>query len=91
MSNVPVDVNATFNIRGKIKPMYIRIEDEEHALHTYRIERIEYDREERFAGTTALLFCCHIRVNDYLQMIKIKYYVNTHQWVLVSEDMPAKV
>lgn len=28
--NVTVDVNATFNPLGEIKPLYVRLEDENH-------------------------------------------------------------
>lgn len=84
MSNIPVDVNATFNTQGKIKPLYVRLEDSEHALHTYKIQSIEFYREERFAGTTALLFGCYILVHDRLKMIKIKYNPKANQWILVQ-------
>lgn len=84
MINIPIDVHATFNTQGKVRPNFIRIEDEEHMLHTYKIESIEYDREEKYAGVTALLFCCNILVNDRLQIIKIKYHTKTLQWVLVQ-------
>lgn len=86
MYHMPVDVNATFNVQGGIKPLFIRLEDEEHALQTYKIENIIFCREERFAGVEVMLFCCNIRVRDCMQMIKIKYHIKTHQWVLVNEN-----
>ncbi len=85
MFHMPVDVNATFNVQGKIKPIYIRLEDEEHILQTYKIESIVYSREEKYAGVDTLLFCCNIQVGACMQMINIKYHVKTHQWVLVHE------
>ncbi len=88
MYHMPVDVVATFNVQGKIKPNYIRLEDEAHALQTYRIENIIFSREEKYAGIPVLLFCCNIMRNDSMQMIKIKYHIKTHQWVLVNEGKP---
>lgn len=85
MLHMPVDVNATFNVQGKIKPIYIRLEDEEHVLQTYKIENIVYSREENFAGVPTLIYCCNIRVGDCMQMINIKYHVKTHQWVLIPD------
>lgn len=82
--NMPVDVIATFNTCGKIKPNYVRLEDNDHMLHTYKIVDIEYDKEEKYAGTSTLLYCCNIQVNNCLQQIKIKYHIATHQWVLVQ-------
>jgi hypothetical protein len=85
MFPMPVDVIATFNVQGMIKPNYIRLEDENHALQTYKIESIIFSKEEKYAGISVLLFCCNILRGDYLQMINIKYHIKTHQWVLINE------
>ena len=85
MLNMPVDVIATFNVQGKIKPNYIRIEDEDHTLQTYKIENIIFSREEKYAGMPAIHFCCNIIRENCEQMIHLKFYVNTHQWVLVCD------
>ena len=85
MFHMPVDVIATFNVQGDIKPNYIRLEDERHVLQTHKIESIVYNKEENFAGVPVMLFCCNIRMGDCLQMINIKYHIKTHQWVMVNE------
>lgn len=85
MYHMPVDVIATFNVQGKIKPNFIRLEDDAHALQTYRIENIVFSREENYSGIPVLLFCCNILLGDCMQMINIKYHIKTHQWVLVRE------
>lgn len=82
---MPVDVVATFNVQGNIKPNYIRLEDESHTLHTYKIEQILYSKEEKYAGVPILMFCCNILQKDCMQIIHIKYHIKTHQWVLVNE------
>lgn len=86
--HIPVDVIATFNVQGKIKPNYIRLEDEDHTLRTYKIENIVYSKEEKYSGIPVLLFCCSIVRGDCLQMINIKYHIKTHQWVLVNGNNP---
>lgn len=85
MYHMPVDVIATFNVQGKIKPNYIRLEDENHALQTYKIESIVFSKEENFAGIPVMVFCCNILLEDCIQMIHIKYHIKTHQWVLVND------
>lgn len=90
MFHMPVDVIATFNVQGKIKPNYIRLEDENHALQTYKIENIVFSREEKYAGIPVLLFCCNIMLGDSMQMINIKFHIKTHQWVLVQPEEKAK-
>ena len=77
-----MDVIATFNIQGRIKPNYIRFEDEDHALQTYRIEEVVFSREEKYAGVPVLFFCCNIIVRDTLQAVNIKYHTKTYQWIL---------
>lgn len=84
MYHMPVDVVATFNVQGLIKPNFIRLEDEAHALQTYKIESIIFSREEKYAGIPVLLFCCNIMRDGCMQMINIKYHIKTHQWVLAS-------
>jgi len=85
MFHMPVDVIATFNVQGKIKPNYIRLEDETHTLRTYKIEDIVFSREEKYAGISVLLFCCNIMIDNRIQMMNIKYHIKTHQWVLVQQ------
>ncbi len=86
MYHMPVDVIATFNVQGRIKPNYIRLEDENHVLQTYKIENIVFSKEENFAGIPALVFCCNIQIEDCLRTIQVKYHIKTHQWVLVYEN-----
>lgn len=85
MFHMPVDVIATFNVQGKIKPNYIRLEDDVHTLQTYKVESVVFSREEKYAGIPVLLFCCNIKLGDCMQTINIKYHIKTHQWVLVNE------
>ena len=82
--NMPVDVVATFNTQGKIRPDYIRLEDEEHSLHTYKIKNIEYTKEETLAGIHSILFVCYISIQEIHQQIKLKYIIDTHKWMFVN-------
>lgn len=84
MVHMPVDVVATFNVQGRIKPNFIQLEDEDHVLQTYKIENIVFSREEKYAGIPVILFCCKIMQGGCMQVIHIKYHVKTHQWVLVN-------
>ncbi|MDK2808127.1 MAG: hypothetical protein PWP24_861 [Clostridiales bacterium] len=81
---IPVDVNATFNTIGEIKPVYIRLEDEAHQLHTYRIVEIEYAREDKRAGILTVVYSCYIEEENLRKPLKIAYHVSTHRWVLLS-------
>lgn len=82
--NMPVDVNATFNVEGKIRPDYIRLEDPTQALHTYKIDHIEYTKEENLAGIHSLLFVCYILVGEIRQQVKLKYLIDSHKWLFMQ-------
>lgn len=80
---LPVDVNATFNVLGDIKPIYIRLEDEEHVLHTYKIQGVEYSKEDKRAGTIMLIFVCCIEVEGMQKQLRLAYHTSTHKWTLL--------
>ncbi|MBQ2257860.1 MAG: hypothetical protein II247_04185 [Lachnospiraceae bacterium] len=82
--NVTIDANATFNPLGEIKPLYVRLEDENHELHTYKIENIEQVKEEKYAGIGSFLYVCQISVGGVLRQIKIRYYIASHKWALID-------
>lgn len=85
MYHMPIDVIATFNTLGKIKPNYIRIEDEKHTLQTLKVESIESTKEEKYGGMVAEVFTCNVKVENCMKLIRIKYHVQTHQWVMIPE------
>lgn len=82
--NVAIDANATFNPLGEIKPLYVRLEDEKHELHTYKIEHIEQVKEEKHSGIGSLLYVCQINVEGIMKQIKIRYYIASHKWALIG-------
>ena len=82
--NVTIDANATFNPLGEIKPRYVRLEDENHELHTYKIENIEQVKEEKYAGISSFLYVCRISVEGVMRQIRIRYYIASHKWTLVD-------
>ncbi len=82
--NMPVDVMATFNTVGGIKPNFVRLEDKEHKVHTHKIENILYTKDEKYAGIPTLVFCCNIMIDNCLKMIKLRYQIDSHTWVLLK-------
>lgn len=80
---LPVDVNATFNVLGGIKPIYIRLEDDEHKLHTYKVQSVDYSKEDKRAGNTTIVFVCYIEEEGIQKQLKLSYNLNSHKWVLL--------
>ena len=81
---VSIDANATFNPVGDIKPVYVRLEDENHELHTYKIHSIQQIKDEKYSGITSRLFFCSIVVsdgiNESIRDIVIRYHFQSHKW-----------
>ena len=80
---LPVDVNATFNTVGGIKPIYIRLEDDGHKLHTYKISGIEYTKEDKKGGINTIIFVCYIEDEGIKKQLKLSYNLSSHKWVLL--------
>lgn len=78
---IPVDVIATFNPLGEIKPLYIRLEDTKGILNTYKIIQTLDKKDEKFAGIHSLQFRC---VTEISQELQIRYYLESHKWVLLD-------
>jgi len=82
--SISIDTNATFNPVGEIKPCYVRLEDENHELHTYKIESVNFAKEERYCGIHAIRFSCNIIVEDVMQTIEIRFHFESHKWSLIK-------
>lgn len=79
-----IDVIATFNTLGEIKPLFIRIEDEAHSLHTCKIEQINQIKEERVAGISYFQFYCTYYLGKLEKEIILRYHIPSHKWCMIS-------
>ena len=80
-----IDVNATFNPAGDFKPLYVRMEDERHELHTYKIHAINQIKDENNKSSNARVFYCSIVESEIKKEIVIRYNFQSHKWSLLEE------
>lgn len=80
--NIPVDVVAIFNTQGNIKPTFIRVENEDHSLSTYKVEKIQLWKEEKYTGIYNIVYVCDVLVDKMLKQVKLSYNLQSHKWVL---------
>lgn len=80
--NIPIDVNASFNTAGEIKPCWIRLEIEDHSLQVLKIEKIYTKEKSNFAGFHVVTFQCMIVINNKEEFIKISYMIDSQKWYL---------
>jgi len=83
--NIAVDVNATFNTVGDIKPLYIRLEDDNHKLHVYKIiEVISKDVKQNGLHNYFTFTCTILSPDNSSKIIRIKYLPGSNRWLLID-------
>ena len=79
----PVDIIAAFNPVGQIKPLYLRVENEEHELITLTIHKVLSHKQENYGGLTCIHYYCDIiGQEDTHFYCDVYYYIETHKWML---------
>jgi hypothetical protein len=82
--NIAIDVIAAFNTIGEIKPLYVRLEDENHKLIDHKLS-VLYSKAERYSGIETIAFKCTYTDYDLtVKEITIKYHIAAHKWVMVT-------
>ena len=80
MQNSPVDVIAVYSANGEIRPLRLRIEDEEHRLLRVDIEEVVTSKEIQYVGIEAQIFLCKATVEGKPWMFELKYTIRIHSW-----------
>lgn len=80
--NQPVDVISVCSAGGEIRPLRLRMEDEENQLLRIDIEEIVSMKPIQFVGIEAQIFLCKATVKGKQWMFELKYTIRTHSWCL---------
>jgi len=80
MSNQPVDVISVCSANGDIRPLRLRMEDEQHQLLRVDIDEIISVRPIQFVGIEAQIFLCKAQVAGKQWLFELKYTIRTHSW-----------
>lgn len=80
--NRPVDVISVCNTDGQIRPLRVRLEDEEHCLIRIDIEEVVNSREVQYVGIEAQIFLCRATVQGRPWLFELKYTIRSHSWCL---------
>ena len=83
--NKAVDVISMFSADGEIRPLRLRMEDEEHQLLRVNILEVLKTREVQHVGVEATIFLCRARVQDRDLTFELKYSIRTHTWRLLGK------
>ena len=82
MRNLPVDVISMCSADGQIRPLRLRMEDEEHQLLRIDIDEIVSMKPVQFVGIEAQIFLCKATVKGKEWLFELKYTIRTHNWCL---------
>ena len=78
----PVDVICICSANGEIRPLRLRMEDEDHQLLRIDIEEILSSKAIQYVGVEANVYLCRAVVHEKQWLFELKYTVRTHTWCL---------
>ncbi len=79
----PVDVISLCSASGEIRPLRLRLEDEQHQLLRVDIEEILSVKNIQYVGIEATVFLCRATVREKKWLFELKYTIRTHSWCLI--------
>ena len=83
--NSPVDGISVCSADGTIKPLRLRMEDEEHQLLRIDIEEVISSKEIQYVGIEAHVFLCRAQVRGKESVFELKYTIRSHSWMLMRK------
>lgn len=82
IQNLPVDVISVCSADGSIRPLRLRVENEEHGLLRVDIEEVISVKPIQYAGIEAQVFLCKANVSGREWLFELKYTIRTHMWCI---------
>ena len=80
LKNCPVDVIAVYSAGGDIRPLRLRLEDEQHQLMRIDIDEVVSTKEIQYVGIEAVVYLCRATVEEKQWLFELKYTIRTHSW-----------
>ena len=83
--NSPVDVISVCSADGTIKPLRLRMEDEDHQLLRIDIEEVISSKEIQYVGIEAHVFLCRATIRGRESVFELKYTIRSHNWCFMRK------
>ena len=81
----PVDVICMCSASGEIRPLRLRMEDENHGLLRIDIDEVINVRQVRYVGVEASIFLCRATVEGRTRLFELRYTIRTHTWCMMRK------
>lgn len=85
LRNSPVDVISVCSAGGEIRPLRLRLENEEHQLMRVDIEEVISVKRVQYVGIDAHIFLCRATVGERKWLFELKYTIRTHCWSILRK------
>jgi len=77
-----VEVLASFDQSGNVRPLRFRIEDDMGEKRTIKVDRIIQLEVEKLAGNIMIKYRCQSIMNNQERVFELKYERDTYKWYL---------
>ena len=81
----PVDVISVCSAAGEIRPLRMRIENDDHQLLKINIDEILSVKHVQYVGIEAQIFLCRGALQGKILLFELKYTIRTHTWCLMRK------
>lgn len=85
MHNNPIDVICICSANGDIRPLRLRLEDEQHRLMRVDIDEVISSKPVQYVGIEATIFLCRATVRGKKWLFELKYTIRSHSWSLLRK------
>ena len=82
---IPVDVISMCSAYGEIRPLRLRLEDEQHQLLRIDIEEILSTKDIQYVGIEATVYLCRATVQEKKWLFELKYTIRSHTWCFLRK------
>lgn len=81
----PVDVISMCSASGDIRPLRLRMEDDEHQLLRVDIDEVVSVKQIQYVGIEAHVFLCRATVQGRKWLFELRYTIRTHTWCFLRK------
>ena len=85
MREFPVDVISVCSASGEIRPLRLRVEDEEHFMQRIDIDEVISRKTIPYVGAEAELFLCKACIHGRNCLLQLRYCIRSHCWHIVQK------
>ena len=82
---IPVDVISMCSASGEIRPLRLRLEDEQHQLLRIDIEEVISSKDIQYVGIEATVYLCRATLGEKKWLFELKYTIRSHTWCLLRK------